>query len=116
MMSTSGRTSRRKGAFTLIEILAGVVILGILAVVVVPRVLASSATAKTNACYQNKAAINTGVEKYYFDTGGWPVDALTDIGVDDNYFPDGIPVCPVDGSAYALDAVSGNHRVDGHAH
>lgn len=107
---------RKRSAFTLVEILAVVVILGILAVVVIPRVLASSATAKTNSCYQNKAAINTAVEKYYFDTGTWPVDALTDIGADFNYFPEGIPVCPVDGSVYALDTLAGNHRIAGHAH
>ncbi len=108
------RNRRSRSGFTLIEILAVVVILGILAGVVVPRVLASSATAKTNACYQNKAVINTAVEKYYFDTGSWPLPALTDIGADVNSFPDGIPVCPVDGTAYALDAIT--NRITGHAH
>lgn len=108
------RLRRRKGAFTLVEILAVVVILGILAVIVVPRVLVSSAQTKTNACLQNKASINTAVEKWYFDKGTWPLDAMTDIGVDADYFPDGIPVCPVDSTAYALDATT--HRVTGHAH
>ncbi len=107
--------NRNRRGFTLIEILAVVVILGILAVVVVPRVLTSSATAKTNSCYQNKASINTAVEKYYFDTGGWPSDAMTlDIAADADYFPDGIPVCPVDSTAYAL--ATATHRVTGHAH
>ena len=105
---------RNKNAFTLIEILAVVVILGILAVIVVPRVLASSSTAKTNACYQNKASINTAVERWYFENGTWPLAALTDIAADVNYFPDGIPVCPVDSTAYALNVVS--NRVTGHAH
>lgn len=108
------RAIQKRQGFTLIEILAVVVILGILAAVVVPRVLASSATAKTNSCYQNKAVINTSVEKWYFDNGTWPLDALTDIGVDNDYFPDGIPTCPVDSTAYALDITS--HRVTGHSH
>jgi general secretion pathway protein G len=106
---------RKKGAFTLVEILAVVVVLGILAAVVVPRVLVSSAEAKKNACYQNKAAINTAVEKWYFDKGSWPLDDLSDIGADSDYFPEGIPVCPVDGAtAYALDPLT--HRVTGHVH
>ena len=108
------KTVRSRKAFTLVEILAVVVILGILAAVVVPRVLASSQTAKTNACYHNKAAINTAVEKWYFEKGTWPLDALTDIGADGDFFPEGIPVCPVDSSAYALDMVT--HRITGHAH
>lgn len=108
------KQSRRKVAFTLIEILAVVVILGILAAVIVPRVLASSATAKVNSCHQNKAVINTAVERWYFNTETWPLAALTDIGADADYFPDGIPVCPVDASAYALDIIS--NRVTGHAH
>jgi len=105
---------RRRSGFTLVEILAVVVILGILAGVVVPRVLASSATAKINSCYQNKAVINTAVEKWYFENGTWPLADLSDIGGDVNYFPEGIPVCPVDSTAYALDPVT--NRITGHAH
>ena len=99
----------RRNAFSLLELLAVVVILGIIALVVIPRISFSSATAKENACFQNKAEINAAVERYYFDNGDLP--GLDDL--DDNaYFPDGVPVCPVTGAAYTLDVGTG--RVSGH--
>ena len=106
--------SRSDGGFSLVELLIVVVILGILAAAVIPRFTLSAAEAKANTCAQNVANINTQVERWYFEKGAWPAADLTDIGADANYFPDGIPTCPVDGSAYAL-AVATN-RVSGHAH
>ena len=103
---------RQRNAFSLLELLAVVVILGIIALVIIPRISFSSATAKKNACFQNKSEINTAVEKYNWDNDGLPTD-ISDLNVA-AYFPDGIPTCPVDGSAYALDA--GTKRVTGHAH
>jgi len=103
-----------KRAFTLVEILIVVVILGILAAIIIPRFTVSAAEAKKNACAQNAANINTQTERWFFEKGSWPLAALTDIGADADYFPDGIPTCPVDGSAYALDLVT--HRVTGHSH
>ena len=109
------KTKPRRNAFSLLELLAVVVILGIIALVVIPRINFSSATAKKNACHQNKAEINTAVERFNWDTGALPADAdaLAPPNTND-YFPDGLPVCPVDGSAYTLDATT--KRVTGHSH
>lgn len=104
------RNRRLRKGFTLLELLAVVVILGIIALVIVPRISFSSTSAKKNACYQNKATINSAVERYYFDNGAFP--AITDLGT--AYFPDGIPTCPVNGTAYALDGTT--HHVAGHTH
>src|SRR5688500_18244492 len=100
---------RRRG-FSLLELLAVVTILGIIAVVVIPRISVSSTTAKTNAHNQNKSEINSAVERWYFSNGTWPANDLSDIGADSNYFPNGLPTNPVDGSAYSLTAAS--HRVN----
>ena len=39
---------------------------------------------------------------------------LSDIGANSSYFPDGLPICPVDGSSYSIDTTT--LRVNGHTH
>lgn len=99
----------RRNAFSLLELLAVVVILGIIAMVVIPRINFSAATARENSCFQNKAEINGAVERYYFDNGSLPTVAQL---ADPAYFPDGLPVCPETNAAYTLDGTTG--RVTGH--
>jgi general secretion pathway protein G len=92
------------------ELLAVVTILGIIAAIIVPRVAVSSDTAKTKVNLHNKATINAAVERWYIEKSTWPANNLSDIGADVNYFPDGVPVNPVNGSAYTLNAAT--HRVN----
>jgi len=92
------------------ELLAVVTILGIIAAIIVPRVITSSDTSKQKVHAHNKATINSAVERWYIEKGAWPANTLSDIGADTNYFPEGIPVNPVDGSAYSLNATT--HRVN----
>ncbi len=94
------------------ELLAVVTILGILAALIVPRVAVSTDLAKEKTCLHNRAEINITVEQYYLNTGTWPADDLSDIGADPNYFPDGLPTCPVSGQPYRLDPAT--HRLVGH--
>jgi len=104
------RKSNKKRGFSLLELLAVVTILGIIAAIIVPRVTVSSDNAKTKVRDHQKATINAAVERYYVNEGSWPADDLSDIGADVNYFPDGIPTDPVSGSAYALNSTT--HRVN----
>lgn len=102
------RKARRAG-FSLLELLAVVTILGIIAVVVVPRVAVSADAAKTNAHKQNIAEINSAVERWYFEKGKYPKANLSDIGTDSSYFPDGLPTNPLTGAKYKLNA---NNRAE----
>jgi len=104
------RMGHKKRGFSLLELLAVVTILGIIAAIIVPRVTVSSTTAKTKVRDHHKATINAAVERFYIDTGNWPANNLSDIGVNVNYFPDGLPSNPVDGTAYSLNATT--HRVN----
>ncbi len=103
---TSGR--RRKG-FSLLELLAVVTILGVIAAVVIPRVSTSKKGAQEQANAQNISEINGAIERWYFEKGTWPKADLSDIGADPNYFPDGLPTNPVTGAAYTMDTTT--HRV-----
>lgn len=104
------RKGSKKSGFSLLELLAVVTILGIIAAIIVPRVTVSSDNAKQKVRDHHKATINAAVERYYVNEGSWPADNLNDIGADPNYFPDGIPVDPVSGSAYTLNSTT--HRVN----
>lgn len=94
----------------MLELLAVVTILGIIAVVIIPRILYSRITAQEHTCFQNRAEINLAIERYNIDNGSLPTDMS---GINNaTWFPGGIPVCPVSGAAYTLNA--GKTRVDGH--
>lgn len=105
----SRRFHKTRG-FSLLELLAVVTILGIIAAIIVPRVTVSSDTAKQRVRDHHKATINAAVERWYIDKNSWPANDLSDIGADVNYFPEGIPTNPVDNSAYTLNATT--HRVN----
>jgi len=105
-------TGKSKG-FTLLEVLLVVILISILAAIVIPRFSISAKRAKVQACEMNRSIINTQVESYYFTEGTWPLDDVSDISTNVNYFPDGIPTCPVDSTSYVL-VTSPIHRVSGH--
>ena len=104
------KPSPARNAFSLLELLAVVTILGVIAAIIVPRVTLSSSSAKTKVRDHHKATINAAVEQYYVDNNAWPAADLSDIAANLNYFPQGIPTNPVDGSAYTLNATT--HRVN----
>jgi general secretion pathway protein G len=100
----------KRTGFSLMELLAVVTILGIIAAIIVPRVTVSSDTAKQKVNAHNKATINAAVERFYIETGAWPADNLSDIGADTDYFPDGVPTNPVTSTPYTLNSTT--HRVN----
>lgn len=107
-------SNRKNRGITLLELLAAITILAIIAAIVVPRFGDNAKTAKKRACSVNKGNIEVQTQLWYRTKGSWPATGLSDIGINQTFFPEGLPTCPVDGSAYQLDAVT--HRVTGHSH
>jgi prepilin-type N-terminal cleavage/methylation domain-containing protein len=103
---------KRKGV-TLIELLIVVLILAALSAIAIPRISQSATNAKTKACHTNLDVINSSIELFNADTGGYPAD-LTIVTGDINYFPDGAPLCPVSDAVYPAALV--NNRVDPTTH
>jgi general secretion pathway protein G len=101
-----------KKAFTLVELLVVVMILGALAAIAVPRMISGATNAKIRACETNVDLINSQIELYYANEGQWP-RRLNAVTTDPNYFPDGAPACPFD-TAYQYSTTI--HRVSGHTH
>ncbi len=105
-------TVHNKKAFTLVELLVVVMILGALTAIALPRMLSGATNARINACKTNVDVVNSQIELYYANKSVWPA-ALMDVTNDPNYFPDGAPGCPL-GTPYMYNTAT--HRVPDHTH
>ena len=106
--------SEKRRAFTLVELMIAVLILGALAAIVIPRITGGAFTAGLNACRNNVDIINSQIELYYSNTATWPAE-IGKITKYPNYFPDGPPLCPFE-KPYILVKTDGKNRVPEHIH
>ncbi len=92
----------RRGGFSLLEMLAVVTIIGVLAAMIVPRIAISGAEAKKKMCTHRISEVNKGLERYFIEKGerATSVDQLTELDT----FPDGVPSCPLTGDSYKIDS------------
>lgn len=104
----------RRLGISLLEMLAVVTVMGILAVIVIPRFSVQAVNAKRQACFVNKNNIEVQCQLWFRQKGVAPTSTLSDIRANTAYFPEGVPTCPVDGSSYTISSTT--QRVLGHTH
>ncbi|RIK87729.1 MAG: hypothetical protein DCC67_01415 [Planctomycetota bacterium] len=88
-------------------------VLAIVAKLAIPRLAGGKQDSDDAACMANVGHIEVQAEIWRHDTGAWPASDLSDIGGNINYFPSGLPQCPVTGAPYTIDT---SGRVVGHNH
>lgn len=65
---------RKNDAFTLIEILVVVILVGIMAAIVIPQFTDASSDAEASRDDMNKTIVQNAVDYYHYQTGGYPAD------------------------------------------
>ncbi|HKM39304.1 MAG TPA: prepilin-type N-terminal cleavage/methylation domain-containing protein [bacterium] len=91
-----------KGGFTLIEVLVGVLIVGLLAGLAAPRLKDVWDNAKQSACRANMKQIEAALEFYYVENNKYPQD-LENLKAgtgEDKVRLKTIPTCPQSGDSY----------------
>jgi len=83
------RTKGDKG-FTLIELIVVIAVLGVLATLIIPRVVGVKSKAETAAMEANEKIIRNALERYYLDHDETYPEKLKDL-VDKGYLDEKIP-------------------------
>lgn len=92
---------RKEGGFTLLELLIVIVIIGILAVLIVPNLISGPQRARDSQRKSDLRNIKTALETYYNDNNSYPVSGGWQAALETNgaYIKD-VPVDPRSKSDY----------------
>ncbi len=107
---------RREKGFTLLEVMLVVIIIGIIAIIALPKLLVTKTVAQEKSCDSNLQAIRTQMEQYNWDVGNYPSTTLANfmtLAAYNRWWPessDASALCPA-GSNYNYSQASNNGNV-----
>ena len=102
----------RKRAFTLIELLIAVAIIGILAAIAVPNFLNAQTRAKVASIYGSMKSAQTAIGAYIVDWGWAPIDHADDAQTGSSYVPLTTPVAYINSIEIFRDPFHTNQEED----
>ena len=102
------RSSKSRGAFTLVEIMIVIAIIGLLAAVAIPNFLKARTTAQKNSCVANLRLVDSAVQQWALETKLSSTDTyvLTDAALLGYFKGSAMPSCPGGGNYAAGDSVA----------
>ena len=71
----TSKTMARKGGFTLIEVMALLAVLGVIAALVVPRILGRTDDTQVRTAQEDLATLNAALQQYKLDNQAYPTAA-----------------------------------------
>ena len=98
--------NKRNRAFTLVEIMIVVLIIGILMAIAVPNFIQARTTSRRNSCIANLKQIDSAKEQYAMEAKLNTGDAVTQGNLAPTYIKS-FPSCP-GGGVYTIDVVGTN--------
>ena len=104
----------RKAAFTLVEIMIVVAIIGLLAAIAIPNFIKARATAQQNACINNLRQIDAAINEWALETGQSNGNPVSNISTVSAYIKlnssSSVPSCPANGT-YSVGKVGDSPQV-----
>lgn len=94
------RTVSNEGGFTFVEVLAVILVLGVLVAVALPNYFGAEADARRSVDMTNVRSINAALALYQYRSPACPADGTAFLAFLGNtqYFPDGVPTDPRTGN------------------
>ncbi len=105
MIKSTRVNSRRRGGFSLIEIISAVVILAVVATATVSTIAPMREKSRTKIDDQAMARLTGIVQAYYMEKGTYP-DAAMNRLVTEKYLADATPLTTQYGGRYRFDATT----------
>ena len=103
--------ARKLKGFTLVEIMVGVAIVGLLATIAVPNFLKSAEKMRTNICIKNMKLVDDTISQWAFENSKGSGETVITAELA-SYIKGGeLPTCPLGDTAYIINNVAGTPQV-----